>query len=62
MVICSDGVWEFLQNEQVVSLGKEFWIKNDVGGYCTNLVKCATLSWEQHHKLRGDITVVCVYF
>ena len=62
MTICSDGVWEFIQNEQVATLGFEFYKKNDVGGFCTDLVKFAVHSWEQFDIIRDDITVVCVYF
>ena len=62
LVVCSDGVWEFIQNEQVVSLGNEFYKKNDVGGFCSDLVKFAVHSWEQFDIIRDDITVVCVYF
>ena len=62
MTICSDGVWEFIQNEQVATLGFEFYKKNDVAGFCTDLVKFAVHSWEQFDIIRDDITVVCVYF
>ena len=62
IVICSDGVWEFISNEQVRDLGNVFFNKNDVGGFCTDLVKFAVHSWEQFDIIRDDITVVCVYF
>ena len=62
IVICSDGVWEFISNEQVRDLGNVFFNKNDVGGFCTDLVKFAVHSWEQFDIIRDDITVVCIYF
>ena len=62
LIICSDGVWEFIKNEQVRDLGNVFYNKNDVGGFCTNLVKFAVHSWEQFDIIRDDITVVCAYF
>ena len=63
MVICSDGVWEFIQNEQVRDLGNTFLNKNfDVGGFCDELVKFACHSWEQFDIIRDDITVVSVFF
>ena len=61
-IICSDGVWEFLQNEQVRDLGNAFYKKNDVGGFCQELVKCAVHNWENFDIIRDDITVICVYF
>ena len=62
LIICSDGVWEFINNEQVRDLGNVFYNKNDVGGFCTDLVKFAVHSWEQFDIIRDDITVVCAYF
>ena len=62
MVICSDGVWEFMQNEQVRDLGNKFYAKKEVGPFCTNLVQQAVNNWEQQDIIRDDITVVCVYF
>ena len=62
LIICSDGVWEYLSNEQVRDLGNVFYNKNDVGNFCTELVKFAVFSWEQIDIIRDDITVVCVYF
>lgn len=62
VIICSDGVWEFIQNEKVRDLGNAFYKKNDVGGFCQELVKCAVHSWENFDIIRDDITVICVYF
>ena len=63
LAICSDGVWEFIQNEQVRDLGNVFLNKNyDVGGFCDELVKFACHSWEKFDIIRDDITVVSVFF
>ena len=62
LIVCSDGVWEFIKNEQVRDLGNVYYNKNDVGGFCTDLVRFAVHSWEEFDIIRDDITVVCVYF
>ena len=62
MVICSDGVWEFMQNEQVRDLGNAFYPQNDIAGFCRELVNSAVNLWEQLEDIRDDITVVCVFF
>ena len=62
MVICSDGVWEFLQNEQVRDLGNAFYILNNIVGFCQELVNISTIQWEQREAIRDDITVVSVFF
>ena len=62
LVICSDGVWEFIKNESVKELGNVHYAKNDVGGFCSGLVRFAMTTWEKFDIIRDDITVVCVYF
>ena len=62
MVICSDGVWEFIQNEQVRDLGNVFYAQNNVTGFCLQLVNYAYNMWEQLEDIRDDITVVSVFF
>ena len=62
MVICSDGVWEFLSNENVRDLGNEYYKKKDIGQFCSSLVQKSVEKWEEHDIIRDDITVVCVYF
>ena len=62
MVICSDGVWEFIQNEQVRDLGNVFYAQNNVKGFCLELVNYAFNMWEQLEDIRDDITVVSIFF
>ena len=62
MVICSDGVWEFIQNEQVRDLGNVFYSQKNVTGFCLELVNYAFNMWEQLEEIRDDITVVSVFF
>ena len=62
IVICSDGVWEFASNEQVRDIGNIFYPKNDVAGFCNQLVNFAINLWEQFDIIRDDITVVSVFF
>ena len=62
LVICSDGIWEFTDNNQVREIGNLFYNKNDLKGFCTELVNKAFLLWEDNDIIRDDITVVCVYF
>ena len=62
MVICSDGVWEFIQNEEVRDLGNAFYIQNNIAGFCQELINFAVNRWEQFETIRDDITVVSVFF
>ena len=62
MVICSDGIWEFLTNEAVRNLGNFFYQTGDVGNFCSKLVKEACIGWGKFDIYRDDITVLCVFF
>ena len=62
MVICSDGVWEFMQNEQVRDLGNVFYAQNKITDFCLQLVNMAMNLWSQYEVIRDDITVVSVFF
>ena len=46
IVIASDGVWEFLDNERVMKLVIPFWYCNRPDQACEKLVKEATARWE----------------
>jgi serine/threonine protein phosphatase PrpC len=62
MVICSDGIWEFIKNEQVRDLGNLFYPQNKVTDFCIELVNMAMNLWSQFETTRDDITVVSVFF
>lgn len=46
IVIASDGIWEFLSNEQVVNMVAPYYVKNQLEAACERLVKEATLKWK----------------
>ena len=63
LVICaSDGVWEFLSNEEV----RDIIVKNLNGGDYNNIVKAiikeSNIQWENEGVVRDDITCVIHYF
>ena len=62
MVICSDGVWEFLSNKNVMDIGNEFYLKNDIIGFTKKLVQISEELWEKKDVIVDDITAVVVFF
>ena len=62
IVICSDGVWEFLSNENVMEIGNEFYEKNDVNGFTKKLAETSEKMWEQKDIIVDDITAVVVFY
>ena len=60
-VVCSDGIWEFMNNETVRDIGNNFYNNSDVAGFCKELVNTSINVWSQREKIRDDITVVAVF-
>ena len=61
MVIASDGIWEFLENEKVVELVVPFWETNNPEGACQKLIEMAVQFWETEDEVIDDITVIVVF-
>ena len=62
VIACSDGVFEFINNQTVMDFGKRFYLKNDASAYCHELVKQALLEWETNDNIVDDITAVVAFF
>ena len=62
MVICSDGVWEFLNNEDIMKIGIEYYLKNNIDEYLDKIIKVSEFWWEKEDTMRDDITAVIVFF
>lgn len=61
LVIASDGVWEFLSNEEVVSLIAPFYARNDPDSACDKVVQAATAAWRREDDVIDDITVIIIF-
>jgi len=46
IVIASDGVWEFLSNQQIVDYVAPYFNKNHLESACDKVVREATLRWK----------------
>ena len=62
MIICSDGVWEFLNNEDVMKIGIKYYIDNDIEGFVNDIIKTSQYWWKREDIIMDDITTVIVYF
>ena len=62
IVVASDGIWEFLDNDTVKNMVMPFYEKNDPNGACKELIKKATEFWNQEDVVVDDITVIVVFF
>ena len=62
IVLCSDGVWEFLNNEDVMEFGKKFYLNNNPRGFCKELIENSIKYWKKEDIVVDDITVVTIFF
>lgn len=61
LVIASDGVWEFLSNEDVANIVFPFYEQNAPEAAANALVKAAFKKWKQEEEVIDDITVVIIF-
>ena len=62
IVVASDGVWEFLDNDTVKNMVMPFYEKKDPIGACKELIKKSTEFWNQEDIVVDDITCIVVFF
>lgn len=62
IVVCSDGVTEFLSNERIGDIIYPFYASNDTEGACRKLVEESTLQWIKEDTVIDDITAVVIFF
>ena len=62
MLICSDGVWEFINNEETMKIGNKFYLRNDAHGLCQELYKKSVELWHKEDIVVDDITCIVVFF
>ena len=61
-VLCSDGVWDFLSNDQVKDVGKQFYLNSNASEFCQELVSRSLIEWQTHDVFVDDITAVAAFF
>ena len=62
LLICSDGIWEFMPNEQAMKIANKFYLRNDPKGLCHELSQESIKLWEEKEVVIDDITIVVVFF
>ena len=62
IIVCSDGIWESLSNEELMKIANSFYLRNDPFGLCQNLTNRSIDFWLKDDNYVDDITVVAVFF
>ena len=60
-MIASDGVWEFMRNEEVVDVVLPFFEKKNAEGAAEALVREAYRRWKLEEEVIDDITCVILF-
>ncbi|KAM3139175.1 hypothetical protein pb186bvf_008773 [Paramecium bursaria] len=61
IVIASDGVWEYLTNEEVMQVVIPYYEKENIDLAADRVVAESIAAWKRHSLSRDDITCVVVY-
>ena len=61
-VIASDGIWEFISNEDCMEISNQYFLRNDCLGLCRELTRRASELWQTNDIIRDDITIVVGFF
>ena len=61
IVIASDGVWEFLSNEEIGQIVWPFYLKNSPEQAGNAIVRAAAQKWRENDNVIDDITCVTIF-
>ena len=62
LVLGSDGVWDFLDNENVAKIGNKYYLGKNPEGFCNEILEKAKYWWEKEDSVIDDITTLVVFF
>ena len=62
VILASDGIWEFISNDECVKYVKDFYIKKDIIGALNFLYKEASKRWIIEEEVIDDITLIIIFF
>ena len=63
IVLASDGLYEFIDSDEVVDIVKGYYIKEDIVGCCEYLYKESCRRWlREEEDTIDDITIIIVFF
>ena len=60
IIIASDGLWEYVSNEEVANIVQKLIIKNDANIIVNELYKISYETWKQKDTGIDDITIICI--
>lgn len=61
IILASDGVWEFLENQQVADIVYPYFLQRNAEGAAENLVRAAFKMWKKEENVIDDITCIVIF-
>ena len=61
IIIGSDGLWEYVTNEEVVKIVSEYYEKKDCDGAVIKLYEVSHERWVQYDDYIDDISIIVVF-
>ncbi|CAN5951096.1 unnamed protein product [Sphagnum jensenii] len=62
LVLASDGIWEFLSNEEVVAKLAPFYESSQLEEASKFLMEYSTAAWNNNGSMVDDISFVVLFF
>ena len=62
VLMCSDGIWEFITNEEAMNIANKYYLRNDAVGLVQDLTNISTSRWLKEDIVVDDITALVVFF
>jgi serine/threonine protein phosphatase PrpC len=61
IIIASDGVWEFISNQEIAKLVWPFYLKNSPEHAGNSIVRLAAQKWRENDTVIDDITCITIF-
>ena len=62
LIIASDGIWEFIDSHECITIISEFYEKGQIEEAASELINEAIKRWHKEDNIVDDITLVLVFF
>ena len=61
IILGSDGIWEFISNDEVVDIVKDYYLQNNIEGAIEYLYNESSKRWIMEEEVIDDITIIIIF-
>ena len=62
IVLATKGVWKFLTSENIIDIGKSFYLENNPSGLCQKIQEISKSMWQCNDIIVDDISISVMFF